>query len=235
MTSIPAGVFMMGDDKGKGDEKPRHQVRLDEFHMSRTEITNRQYRSFLEETGYPRPKDPGFARNYLMDYPDFPVVNVSYKDAMEFCAWASDKFGVGVRLPTEAEWEYAALAGGRGPYSWGAGDPKALARYKGNRAPDEATVRGNAFPANRFGLYNMSGNVWEWVLDYHSKDYYMTSPIRNPAGPGTGTKRVIRGGSWDENETSLSAARRASRDPAERSDQIGFRVVVSSARRPIPS
>ncbi len=100
---------MMGDESGRGDEKPRHQVKLDRFSMSRTEITNRQYLAFLTDTGYPRPKDPGYAKNYLMDYPNFPVINVSYEDAIAFCAWASAKFNVAVRLPTEAEWEYAAM------------------------------------------------------------------------------------------------------------------------------
>src|SRR5262249_24510328 len=106
---IPGGVFTMGDDSGKGDEKPQHQVRLDGFRMSRAGITNRQYQAFLEETGVPRPKDPAFAKNYLMAYPDLPVVNVSFDDALAFCKWASTKFGLAVRLPTEAEWEYAAL------------------------------------------------------------------------------------------------------------------------------
>jgi serine/threonine protein kinase/class 3 adenylate cyclase len=108
------GVFTMGKDNGKRDEKPEHQVRLDAFRISRNTITNRQYLSFLNDTGYPRPKDPGFAKNYLMAYPDLPVVNVSYDDAIEFCKWASAKFGASVRLPTEAEWEDAhnALSGG---------------------------------------------------------------------------------------------------------------------------
>jgi formylglycine-generating enzyme required for sulfatase activity len=220
---------MMGDDNGKGDEKPRHQVRVDAFHMSRTEITNRQYLVFLEETGYQRPRDPGFAKNYLMEYPDLPVVNVSYQDAVEFCSWASMKFEVSVRLPTEAEWEYAAFAGRSGVrYPWGAVSPKTMARYKGNVPREVATASRDAFPSNSFGLSNMSGNVWEWVQDFYSRDYYSISPIRNPAGPADGTKRAIRGGSWADNETELGATHRASRDPRERSDQIGFRIVIGN-------
>jgi len=233
---IPSGIFMMGSDFGKGDEKPRHQVRLDEFNISRAEITNRQYTAFLMDTGYPRPKDPGFAKNYLVEYPNLPVVNVSYDDAIAFCAWASKKLGATVRLPSEAEWEYAALAGRNGvSFPWGPQDPNSLARFKGNAPIDVKTAASDAFPPNSYGLYNMTGNVWEWVEDYYSKDYYTTSPIRNPKGPADGTKHTIRGGSWADDGSTLRVTRRAGRNPNERSDQIGFRVVVSSNRQELKS
>jgi formylglycine-generating enzyme required for sulfatase activity/class 3 adenylate cyclase len=228
---IPAGTFMMGDDSGKGDEKPRHQVTLDRFSMSRTEVTNKQYLAFLADTGYPRPRDPGYAKNYLMEYPDLPVINVSYEDAMAFCAWASTKFNVSVRLPSEAEWEYAATADKNGaPYAWGPLDPKTMARFKGNAPIGVRTAAKDDFPPNRFGLYNMSGNVWEWVQDYYAKDYYVTSPIRNPKGPASGTKHSIRGGSWANGDSTLRVTLRASRNPTDRNDQIGFRIVVSPGR-----
>lgn len=99
---------MMGTDIGRRDEKPQHQIQLEAFRISRSEITNRQYLLFLTDTGYPRPKDPAFARNGLVGYPDRPVVNVSYTDAAAFCRWASTKFDATVRLPTEAQWDYAA-------------------------------------------------------------------------------------------------------------------------------
>jgi len=218
---------MMGNEDGKKDIKPRHRVRLDGFQMTRSEITNRQYMTFLEETGYPRPKDPAFAKNYLMDYPNLPVVNVSYQDALAFCKWASAKFGITVRLPTEAEWEYAALGGKKDVlYPWGFESPSSRARYKENASRRVQTVERTAFPPNGFGLYNMSGNVSEWVSDSYSKDYYSISPVRNPTGPEQGARRVIRGGSWADDETQLALARRASRDPQERSDQLGFRIVL---------
>jgi len=117
--AIPGGVFMMGDDNGKNDEKPQHRVKLEDFRMGRTEVTNRQYLAFLEDSGYQRPQDPVFAKNYLVEYPDFPVVNVSYEDAVKFCKWASKKFDLPVRLPTEAEWEYAARGGSKDmAYPW---------------------------------------------------------------------------------------------------------------------
>jgi formylglycine-generating enzyme required for sulfatase activity/class 3 adenylate cyclase len=182
--NISGGVFMMGYDAGKGDEKPLHQVHLQGFRITPSPISNRQYLKFLEDTGYPRPKDPAFAKNYLLGYPDLPVVNVSYDDALAFCKWASTKFGVLARLPTEAEWEYAAL--------------------------------------NRKNVH-----VWEWVSDFYSKDYYSTSPVKDPTGPPTGSKRVIRGGAATSDiETVIR--RRSSRRPKDRSDQIGFRIIVDS-------
>jgi formylglycine-generating enzyme required for sulfatase activity/class 3 adenylate cyclase len=228
---VPAGTFMMGDDSGKGDEKPRHQVKLDRFHMSRTEITNKQYLAFLADSGYLRPKDPSYAKSYLLDYPDLPVINVSYEDALAFCAWASSKFNAAIRLPTEAEWEYAATADKDGsPYPWGPLDPRTRARFKGNAPSGVRTASKEDFPPNRFGLYNMSGNVWEWVQDYYAKDYYVTSPIRNPKGPATGSKRSIRGGSWANGDSTLRVTKRSSRNPTDRNDQTGFRIVVTSGR-----
>jgi formylglycine-generating enzyme required for sulfatase activity/class 3 adenylate cyclase len=228
---VPAGTFMMGDDSGKGDEKPRHQVILDPFNMSRTVITNQQYLAFLADSGYSRPKNPGYAKNYLMDYPNFPVINVSYEDAMAFCAWASAKFNAAVRLPTEAEWEYAATADQNGePRQFGPPDPKSMAGSKGNASVGVRTTAKDNFPPNRFGSYNMNGNVWEWVQDYYAKDYFVTSPIRNPKGPASGAKRSIRGGSWTNGDSTLRVARRGSRNPTDRNDQIGFRVVVTPGR-----
>jgi eukaryotic-like serine/threonine-protein kinase len=226
--SIPAGVFMMGNDNGRKEERPRHQVKLDAFNMSRTEITNRQYLAFLDSTSYPRPKDPSFAKDYLKNYPDLPVVNVSYEDAVAFCAWASKKFDAIIRLPTEAEWEFAALAGRDDAlFSWGTLDSKSMARFKANLPRGAvAVVSKDAFPANRFGLYNMNGNAAEWVSDYYSRDYYTTSPIRNPAGPASGSKRVVKGGSWADNEDEILTSRRASRNPGDHSDEVGFRVVA---------
>jgi formylglycine-generating enzyme required for sulfatase activity len=218
---------MIGNDQGKGDERPQHRVKLKSFRMSRSEVTNRQYVAFLEESGYQRPKDPAFAKNYLTDYPNLPVVNVSYQDAIEFCKWATRKFGMTVRLPTEAEWEYAAGGGKKhSVYPWGMESPKAHARYKGNAPRGIPTVERAAFAPNRFGLYNMSGNVSEWVSDFHAKDYYQVSPIKDPRGPATGQRRVIRGGSWADDEQELTVTRRGSHNPDERADDIGFRIVT---------
>ena len=176
MIQIQSADFKMGNDNGKKDEKPQHQVLIDSFRISRSEITNSQYVAFLNDTGYPRPKDP---RNNLTAYPDLPVVNVSYDDAAAFCKWVGSKFGVPVRLPTEAEWEYAG----------------------------QKHVPRAAHPT-----------AWEWVADFYSKDYYSVSPVKNPAGPATGTRRVVRSESQS----------RSARDPRDRTDQLGFRIVLVS-------
>lgn len=225
--AVPPGVFAMGSDNGKGDEKPSHQVRLDGFYLSRGEITNRQYLQFLVDSGHERPRDPAFAKNYLIAYPDLPVVNVSYDDAVAFCKWASAKYGATVQLPTEAQWEYAARAGrDADAVPWGIEDPAGYTRFKGNAPRDVKTVKRGAYKANRFGLYNMQGNVAEWVQDYYSRDYYTISPLKNPRGPKSGQSRVVRGGSWADDADQLMYTRRASRSPGDRSDQVGFRVVV---------
>jgi sulfatase modifying factor 1 len=231
--AIPGGVFMMGNDHGKGDERPQHRVKLKSFRMSRSEVTNRQYLAFLEDSGYQRPKDPVFAKNYLTANPNLPVFNVSYEDAIEFCKWATRNFGTTVRLPTEAEWEYAARGGKKQTtYPWGMESPKTHARYRGNASRGVPTVGRTAFAPNGFGLYNMSGNVSEWVADFYAKDYYQVSPIKDPAGPAIGQKRVIRGGSWADDESELTVKRRGSRDPANRKDDIGFRIVIGGTVKP---
>jgi formylglycine-generating enzyme required for sulfatase activity/class 3 adenylate cyclase len=238
--AIPGGVFMMGNDNGKNDEKPQHRVKLETFQMSRTEVTNRQYLAFLEDSGYQRPQDPVFAKNYLVKYPDLPVVNVSYGDAVEFCKWASKKFGLPVRLPTEAEWEYAARGGSKDmAYPWGTDSPLTHARYKDNAPRGIPTVNRTAFGPNGYGLYNMSGNVSEWVADFHGKHYYKISAVKDPGGPGIGFKRVVRGGSWADDEMELTVTRRSTHEPSERRDDIGFRIVVGGnvhrSREPISS
>ena len=193
--TIPGGVFMMGNDDGRSDEKPSHPVKVGGFRMSRTQITNRQYLAFLQDTGHTRPNDQSLEKRSATASSDLPAVNVSYQDAVEFCNWVGRKFGVSARLPTEAEWEYAARSG--------------------------RTEGGRPTPQKGF-LLRKNVNVSEWVSDYYAKDYYRSSPFRNPAGPETGTKRVIRAWSNDEGRS----ARRASRNPNDPSDRIGFRVVI---------
>jgi serine/threonine-protein kinase len=139
-------------------------VRLDGFRMSRSEITNRQYLAFLEDTGHQRPRDPSFVKNYLMAYPDLPVVNINYDDAVAFCRWATKKYGVSVRLPTEAEWEYAARGTGGDNFS-----AKSRPRFRDHAPREIPTVGADVFPANEFGISNMNGNVSEWVSDFYSK------------------------------------------------------------------
>ncbi|MBI4473819.1 MAG: SUMF1/EgtB/PvdO family nonheme iron enzyme [Acidobacteria bacterium] len=159
--------------------------------------------------------------------PDHPVLNVTYADAQEFCKWLSAKTGTTVRLPTEAEWEYAALGGHDGwMYPWGTTDPKTMARFSGNDDSPVKTVTREAYPANSFGLFNLSGNVAEWVLDYYDTNYYKSASQKNPTGPTSGKERVLRGGSYKSGADDLRAAKRMKFDPVKTDEFIGFRIVV---------
>ena len=227
MKAVPAGSFMMGSAKGGGDEKPPHRVELDGFKIGRSEVTNAQYMKFIEETKRPKPADPDFTKNYMSAHPDLPVVHVSYNDAVAFCQWLSQKTGATVRLPSEAEWEYAALAGHDGNlYPWGAADPKTRARFSGNDPSGVKTVAREAFLPNDFGLYNLAGNVAEWVSDYYSEDTYKAPAKKNPTGPAAGKERVVRGGSFKDGEDKIRVAVRHKLEPQKAEETVGFRIVI---------
>jgi formylglycine-generating enzyme required for sulfatase activity len=227
LVAVPAGSFMMGSQKGGDDARPEHRVEVAAFRMGRGEVTNGLYLKFAEDTKRRRPKDPGFGRNYLTANPRLPVVNVTHADAVAFCKWLSEKTGATVRLPTEAEWEYAALGGHDGyTYPWGSADPRSRARYGGNAPAGMKTVARDAFPPNDFGLHNLSGNVAEWVADYYADRAYVGGTKKNPTGPPTGRQRVIRGGSFESDATEIRVFRRDKTDPHAQESWLGFRIVV---------
>jgi formylglycine-generating enzyme required for sulfatase activity len=238
MVSIPAGEFWMGrthmfllDELGmhlrpRLDDQPAHLVYLDSFLIDKYEVTNADYARFTEAKRYRKPfhwvngKVPAGQEK-------FPVYNVSWDDAVAYCAF------VGKRLPTEAEWERAAR-GGRAEntmYPWGdelrprpaqrggAPQPK-LAHYGFPNGP--AAV--GSYPANDLGIFDVTGNVWEWVADWYGHSYYSTTPDINPKGPGTGQYRVIRGGGWsDADERLLALHYRNYTNPGHRTATVGFR------------
>ncbi len=186
---IPGGEFLIGSDS-KGDHSPAHQVHIDSFYMDVYEVTNEQYHKFCEASGHHLPEfwgRHGFCSG--PDYPHHPVVGVSWQDAVAYAAWC------GKRLPTEAEWEYAARGGLAGMnYPNG----KTLESSDGNysESGQDGPVAVGSYAANGFGLYDVQGNVVEWVQDFYSPDYYSSSPTSNPPGPESGRFRVIRGGGW---------------------------------------
>jgi formylglycine-generating enzyme required for sulfatase activity len=272
LVPIPAGEFLMGsspdEDGHVVNESPRHRVAITRpFEMGAHEVTNAQFAAFVEATGYlteaerdvgggfgidferaevvqdPRHtwRDPGFPG--FTPGPDHPVLMVSWKDAEAFCRWLSEKEGRTYRLPTEAEWEYAARGGTTTPW-WTGSDPRALAgaantadaplRDRVPRAswsaewsdgfPFLAPV--GSFRPNPFGLYDVTGNVWEWCHDWYQADYYAGAPREDPAGPETGSFRTIRGGGWFNDARQNRSAQRIYFEPTFRYCLLsGFRVV----------
>jgi len=213
----------MGDERGLGnkDQRPTHVVSVKEFNISQTEITVAQYRNYCEATGTAMPKAPswGWQSNH-------PIVNVSRQDAIKYTNWLSNKLNQIVRLPYEAEWEYAARGGNKSKgykYS-GSNNVTDVSWYDGNSDKKTSAVAGKK--ANELGLYDMSGNVFEWCMDTYGSDYYANSPKNNPKGATKGGARVIRGGGWHLNATFCSVAfRYGATFDGELYDYFGFRVV----------
>jgi formylglycine-generating enzyme required for sulfatase activity len=209
MVFVKGGTFQMGSTNGDGDEKPVHSVTVDDFYMSKYEVTFAEYDKFCEATGRKKPKDQGWGRGSR------PVINVSWHDAAAYCQWA------GGRLPTEAEWEYAARGGNKSNGYTYAGSHNAdeVAWYNSG----ETHPVGQKKP-NELGLYDMSGNVWEWCSDWYDSDYYENSPSSNPKGPSNGSGRVRRGGSWYYYAKGCRVANRSDYDPSFGDLYLGFRL-----------
>lgn len=221
---VPGGEFKMGSGDGASDEQPVHTLQMSSFHISRYEITFQQYDRFCRVTGRPSPDDSGWGRKRR------PAIHVSWDDAMAFCTWVSEKTGRPVYLPTEAQWEYAARGGPGAPKRWpyaGGDIIDHLAWYRGNS--DSRTHPVGQKAANELGLYDMSGNVWEWCRDWYGEDYYRVSPPRDPQGPEEGRDRVVRGGSWNLFSYHSRVGNRNDHSPGYRHYSLGFRVVMEDS------
>ena len=220
---IPAGSFEMGSLDGNPIEQPVHTVSIDAFWIYQTEVTNTLYAQCVAAGAC----DPPTCDTYEVDeYGNHPVVCVNWFEAQDYCGWA------GSRLPTEAEWENAARGGLAGStYPWGEAMPT-CSQGTDNGAQfwdcdgDTATV-GN-FGANGYQLYDMTGNVSEWVADWFTVDYYSQSPATNPTGVESAVNRVVRGGSWVSSEGSLRTAVRDYLSPDSKYTNTGFRCAASS-------
>ena len=212
---IKPGSFMMGcspgDSECQGDETPFHQVTITRgFWIGQTPVTVGAYKRYEGGTGRQMPEFPNFNPDWANE--NMPIVNVNWDDATGFCGWA------GGRLPTEAEWEYAAR-GGTLDASYG--NINVIAWYDQNSGDRTHDVAGKR--PNEFGLYDMLGNVWEWVNDEYSPSYYLTGPSQDPSGPASGQRRVLRGGSWHNDPSFARVSYRHSDDPGHWSSNIGFR------------
>ncbi|MFT5376577.1 MAG: sulfatase activating formylglycine-generating enzyme [Candidatus Latescibacterota bacterium] len=209
---VPSGNFSMGERLGDRDEKPIHQVYVDAFYMDVYPVTQGQFQRFVRETGYrlgqweARP-----------DSDDHPVVEVSWEDAVNYCQWA------GKRLPTEAEWEKAARGTDGRTYPWGEDFEPDRACVLGRGFDGTAPVGNFTAGASPYGLHDMAGNVWEWAADYYAEDYYNWCPLKNPYGPDSGERNVLRGGAWICHRRYLRCAKREHQMPEYRSRFAGFR------------
>jgi formylglycine-generating enzyme required for sulfatase activity len=222
---IPAGAFQMGcvasDPHCRDDEKPAHLVTLTHgFWMSSTEVTVKAYRLFATAAGGALPKEntstnPGWRESGQ------PMSFMQWDTAQSFCEWA------GGRLPTEAEWEYAARGGKDGSvYPWGEAPDRNHANWMGKGGLDKYTEVADAgtFLQNPWNLYDIIGNLGEWVADYYGP--YDAAPSTDPKGPDAGKQRVIRGGSWAANEREIRTSVRKAWLPTEYSNNVGFRCVL---------
>lgn len=217
--AIPAGSFFMGDQSGSDDERPVHAVSLDSFELGKFTVTNREFIEFLEATHH------DFPRQLLKKTdPARPVVNVSWFDAIAYCGWLSERSKRRCRLPTEAEWEYAARSGSeKNIFPWGTRSwnewPDLHDRF--NDGPEPV----GCFDPNEFGLCDMGMNVHEWCSDWYDSTYYSHSPSQNPKGPESGARRSSRGGSWRHQIKITRCAARSSIPPEFRYADYGFRVL----------
>jgi formylglycine-generating enzyme required for sulfatase activity len=218
---IPSGEFQMGDNFNEGDanERPVHTVYLDNYKISKHEITFDQYNRFCDDTGRTLPSGEGWGQG------NRPVINVSWFDARDFCNWLSGKTGKNISLPTEAQWEKAARGTHQRRYPWGNEAPSCSIVNFINC--ENMTMPVGSYPsgASPYGVHDMAGNVWEWCSDWFNKDYYSISPVNNPQGPETGTQRVRRGGAFDCNAWSIRTTYRSDDPPDYSYKLIGFRIV----------
>jgi formylglycine-generating enzyme required for sulfatase activity len=248
MVAIPAGKFTMGCDPKRDDveggcdddEKPAHEVSISTFQMAKTEVTVAQFREFVKSAdykttaetkgsclswadGWKEVKSNSWRKLGFEQGDDHPVACVSWDDAQAYVNWLKQKTGKNYRLPTEAEWEYAARGGTDTAYPWGNTIGKNQANCYKDLCGDkfDYTSSVGSFAVNPFGLVDMQGNVWEWVQDW--KGDYVVEPQQDPQGASKGTLRVLRGGSWNGRPRYVRSADRNDYTPDDRIDFIGFR------------
>ena len=219
MRLVPAGNFVMGSDTGDTDERPVHTVYLDDFHIDKYEVTNAFYRACITAGACYEPQDTS---NYdSSQYADHPVVYVDWNMAKTYCKWR------GASLPTEAQWEKAARGADGGTYPWGEGIDCSKANYLGC-SEGTTSVMTHQSGISPYGVYDMAGNVWEWVEDWYFEGYYSNSQMENPPGPDSGDLRVVRSGAWNQGATNVRASFRNAKAPTITDNDIGFRCALDA-------
>jgi len=224
MVYVPEGYFQMGQSSSESeDQKPMHFVYTSAYFIDKHEVSNSEYKKFIEATGHAKPK---YWEDERFNHPNQPVVGVSWFDAMAYSRWK------GRRLPTEAEWEKAARGNDDRLYPWGEKWAKGKKLYFVNvfgmedRYEFTAPVNYYATGASPFGALNMAGNVWEWCLDWYDKDYYRISPELDPEGPEATQMKVLRGGSWVNDIDGIQVTQRTRNLPDIQNNIYGFRTVL---------
>ena len=219
MIFVKGGCYQMGDTFGDGgkDEKPVHDVCVSDFYMGKHEVTQGQWKRIMGNN----------PSSFSSCGDNCPVENVSWNDVQNFIGKLNSRTGKRYRLPTEAEWEYAARSGGKSEKWSGTSSESSLgdyAWYISNSGRRTHPV-GQKQP-NGLGLHDMSGNVWEWCQDWYGSNYYGGSGRDNPVGPSSGSYRVIRGGGWSGSAASARAAFRSGYLPDDRYYDLGFRLAL---------
>lgn len=240
METVESGEFTRGGDKYKW-EKPVSRIYLDEFMIGIYPVTNKEFEAFIQDGGYNNKdlwtpegwawkeknniSEPLFLHDRKWDGPNFPVVGVSWFDAIAYSKWFSKKTGDLYTLPTEAQWEKAARGKDGFHFPWGKVFDKSLCNTYESKLKRTSPV--GIFPKGKspYGCFDMSGNVWEWCLDWYHEYYYKESPGKNPQGPLTGSFRIIRGGSWFNDAKRCPAEFRDYDEPQDRLNCVGFRLV----------
>ena len=217
---IPGGEYLMGQDDGRDDERPVHEVSVRPFGLGRFQITNEQYDVFCSSSGHDPTK---FRNNDELNQPLQPVTGTSWFDAVAYCEWLSARTGKRFRLPAEAEWEWAARGGLAGQlYPWGNEPVTDREDYHTRWRTGPAPV-GTSLP-NGFGLHDMCENVHEWCTEWYDPKYYEASPRNNPPGPSARKRRASRGGAWRHQIKISRCAARSSIPPELEYADYGFRV-----------
>ena len=234
LVEIPSGEFIMGADDGPPKERPSHRVFLRRYFIGKYPVTVAQYRKFVEATGYKtdaertpamtdrQPNHDATWRNPNIEQTENdPVVQISWNDAKAYCDWA------GLRLPTEAEWEKAARGANGWKYPWGNDWNFSLCNNNENKGNITTPVDQYPKGVSPYGCYEMAGNAWQWCNDWYDDGYYKVSPLKNPRGPKKGLLKIIRGGSWKEDQDNCRTTSRFGMRPDychHIYSNIGFRV-----------
>jgi formylglycine-generating enzyme required for sulfatase activity len=216
---VKGGCYKMGDTFGDGDadERPVHEVCVSDFYLGKYEVTQGQWEKVMGD-------NPSVSKQCG---PDCPVESVSWNMIKEFITKLNSKSGKQYRLPWEAEWEYASRSGGKEEKWAGTSDEASLGEFAWyEKNSGLMTHRVGLRKANGLGLHDMSGSVSEWCQDWYSETYYKESPKDNPPGPGSGEKRVLRGGSWLYDSSYARTAKRRGDAPAEWDSNYGFRLLL---------